>query len=69
MNILSQSYLDAVRWQVLDRARKAEAEVITLKSQLKNETTTSKKTIRDMESSLTRDSWARIQSATRHLPV
>lgn len=50
--------------EVLDRARKAEAEVITLKSQLKNETTSSKKTIRDMESSLT-ECTARTQKAER----
>lgn len=49
---------------MLDRARKAEAEVITLKAQLKGETTTSKKTIRDMESSLT-ESTARTQKAER----
>ncbi|KAM5531460.1 hypothetical protein V8D89_014850 [Ganoderma adspersum] len=54
--------------EVLDRARKAEAEVITLKSQLKNETTTSKKTIRDMESSLT-EGTARTQKAEREYTV
>ncbi|KAI1790298.1 hypothetical protein LXA43DRAFT_973784 [Ganoderma leucocontextum] len=54
--------------EVLDRARKAEAEVITLKSQLKNETTTSKKTIRDMESSLT-ECTARTQKAEREYTV
>ena len=67
MNSLSQFYIDAER-QVLDRARKAEAEVITLKSQLKNETTTSKKTIRDMESSLT-EGTARTQKAEREYAV
>ncbi|KAJ3511614.1 hypothetical protein NLJ89_g4000 [Agrocybe chaxingu] len=38
--------------EVLERARKAEAEATTLKAQLKSETSTSKKTIRDMESAL-----------------
>ncbi|TRM57889.1 hypothetical protein BD626DRAFT_204667 [Schizophyllum amplum] len=38
--------------EVLERARKAEAEVTSLKSQLKTETTTNKKTMREMESSL-----------------
>ena len=38
--------------EVLERARKAEAEVATLKSQLKTETSTSKKTIKDMETTL-----------------
>ncbi|KAJ7491986.1 hypothetical protein FB451DRAFT_1077782 [Mycena latifolia] len=38
--------------EVLERARKAEAEAATLKAQLKSETTTSKKTIREMESTL-----------------
>ena len=38
--------------------------MITLKSQLKNETTSSKKTIRDMESSLT-ECTARTQKAER----
>ncbi|TBU45381.1 hypothetical protein BD309DRAFT_989565 [Dichomitus squalens] len=54
--------------EVLERARKAEAEVISLKSQLKNETTTSKKTIRDMESSLT-ECTARTQKAEREYAV
>ena len=53
---------------MLERARKAEAEVISLKSQLKNETTTSKKTIRDMESSLT-ECTARTQKAEREYAV
>jgi hypothetical protein len=39
-------------FQVLDRARKAEAEAASLKSQLKTETSTSKKTIREMEATL-----------------
>ena len=39
-------------YQVLERARKAEAEAATLKAQLKTETTTSKKTIREMEATL-----------------
>ncbi|KAF9472857.1 hypothetical protein BDN70DRAFT_886506 [Pholiota conissans] len=38
--------------EVLERARKAEAEAAALKTQLKSETTTSKKTIREMESAL-----------------
>ncbi|KAG7094113.1 hypothetical protein E1B28_007727 [Marasmius oreades] len=38
--------------EVLERARKAEAEAATLKSQLKSETATSKKTLREMESQL-----------------
>lgn len=54
--------------QVLERARKAEAEVITLKSQLKNETSTSKKTIKDMESSVT-EYTARTQKAEREYTV
>jgi hypothetical protein len=37
----------------LERARKAEAEVTTLKAQLKSETSTSKKSLREMESALT----------------
>ncbi|KAF8916116.1 hypothetical protein CPB85DRAFT_1291648 [Mucidula mucida] len=39
--------------EVLERARKAESEASQLKSQLKNETSTSKKTLREMESALT----------------
>lgn len=39
--------------EVLDRARKAEAEAATLKQQLKSETSTSKKTLREMEAALT----------------
>lgn len=39
--------------EVLERARKAEAEATTLKQQLKTETTTSKKSLRDMETALT----------------
>lgn len=38
--------------EVLERARKAEAESATLKTQLKGETATSKKSIRDMELAL-----------------
>ncbi|PFH50289.1 hypothetical protein AMATHDRAFT_75694 [Amanita thiersii Skay4041] len=38
--------------EVLERARKAEAEVISVKSQLKTETTTSKKAMREMEAAL-----------------
>lgn len=38
--------------EVLERARKAEAEATTLKSQLKTETSTTKKAMRDMESAL-----------------
>ncbi|KAF8628724.1 hypothetical protein AX17_005946 [Amanita inopinata Kibby_2008] len=39
--------------EVLERARKAEAESATLKSQLKTETTTTKKAMREMEAALT----------------
>ncbi|KAJ8516491.1 hypothetical protein ONZ45_g6203 [Pleurotus djamor] len=39
--------------EVLERARKAEAEAAQLKAQLKTETTTSKKSLREMESALT----------------
>lgn len=53
---------------MLDRARKAEAEVITLRSSLKSETSTSKKTIRDMEASLT-ECTARTQKAEREYTV
>ncbi|KAJ7504232.1 hypothetical protein B0H11DRAFT_1981302 [Mycena galericulata] len=42
--------------EVLDRARKAEAEAAALKSQLKTETTTSKKSLRDMEAALAESS-------------
>ncbi|TFK71441.1 hypothetical protein BDN72DRAFT_817569 [Pluteus cervinus] len=38
--------------EILERARKAEAEAASLKTQLKSETTTSKKTIREMETQL-----------------
>ena len=38
---------------MLERARKAEAETVTLRAQLKAETTTSKKSLRDMEAALT----------------
>ncbi|KAG8221051.1 hypothetical protein J3R82DRAFT_2562 [Butyriboletus roseoflavus] len=38
--------------EVLERARKAEAEAATLKSQLKTETTTSKRSLREMETAL-----------------
>ncbi|TCD69491.1 hypothetical protein EIP91_007421 [Steccherinum ochraceum] len=50
--------------EVLERARKAEAEVVLLKSSLKNETTTSKKSIREMEASLVEAS-ARTQKSER----
>ena len=50
--------------QVLERARKAEAEVVTLKSQLKTETTTSKKSLREMEAALT-EAQARSQKCER----
>ncbi|KAJ2913070.1 hypothetical protein MD484_g7342, partial [Candolleomyces efflorescens] len=39
--------------EVLERARKAEAEATTLKQQLKVETTTSKKSLKEMETALT----------------
>ncbi|KAI0332752.1 hypothetical protein GY45DRAFT_1273463 [Cubamyces sp. BRFM 1775] len=54
--------------EVLERARKAEAEVVTLKAQLKNETSTSKKTIREMETALTEHT-ARTQKAEREYVV
>jgi len=38
--------------QVLERARKAEAEAVALKAQLKAETTSSKKSLREMEAAL-----------------
>lgn len=38
--------------EVLERARRAETEASLLKAQLKNETTTSKKNIREMETAL-----------------
>jgi hypothetical protein len=50
--------------QVLERARKAEAEAATLKSQLKTETATSKKSLREMESALA-ESTALSQKAER----
>jgi len=50
--------------EVLDRARKAEAEVVSLKAQLKTETATSKKSIREMEASLA-ESQARSQKSER----
>ena len=53
---------------MLERARKAEAEVLTLRSQLKSETSTSKKTIRDMESTLA-ECTARTQKAEREYTV
>ena len=49
---------------MLERARKAEAEVVTLKSQLKSETSTSKKTIRETEMALA-ESTARSQKSER----
>jgi hypothetical protein len=50
--------------QVLERARKAEAEATALKSQLKSETATSKKSLREMESALA-ESTALSQKAER----
>ncbi|KAG1834147.1 hypothetical protein EV424DRAFT_1362958 [Suillus variegatus] len=50
--------------EVLERARKAEAEAATLKSQLKTETATSKKSLREMESALL-ESTALSQKAER----
>jgi len=41
-----------IHFQVLERARKAEAEAASLKQHLKQETSTSKKTIREMETQL-----------------
>ncbi|KAH9479196.1 hypothetical protein JR316_0007782 [Psilocybe cubensis] len=54
--------------EVLERARKAEAEAATLKSQLKSETSTSKKTIRELESSLA-ECTARTAKAEREYTV
>ncbi|OBZ74086.1 hypothetical protein A0H81_06269 [Grifola frondosa] len=54
--------------EVLDRARKAEAEVLSLRAQLKSESTNSKKSMRDMETSLT-ESNARSQKAEREYAV
>lgn len=51
-------------FQVLDRARKAEAEVVELKAQLKAETTMSKKTIREMDTALS-ESTVRSQKSER----
>lgn len=51
-------------FQVLERARKAEAEAAALKSQLKSETATSKKSLREMESALA-ESTALSQKAER----
>jgi len=48
--------------EVLDRARRAEAEVVSLKSQLKQETTSSKKTMREMESSVAESSARTLKS-------
>jgi predicted nucleic acid-binding Zn-ribbon protein len=39
--------------QVLERARKAESEAAALKAQLKSETSTAKKTLRELETALT----------------
>ncbi|KAH9832640.1 uncharacterized protein C8Q71DRAFT_713927 [Rhodofomes roseus] len=54
--------------EVLERARKAEAEMITLKTQLKSETTTSKKSLREMETALT-EATARSHKAEREYVV
>jgi hypothetical protein len=43
-------------WQVLERARKAEAEAAVLKAQLKTEMATSKKSLREMEAALSESS-------------
>lgn len=50
--LLLMSYPDWC-YQVLERARKAEAESASLKAQLKSETSASKKSIREMEHALT----------------
>ncbi|KAF7798725.1 hypothetical protein EIP86_009950 [Pleurotus ostreatoroseus] len=50
--------------EVLERARKAESEVVALKAQLKSETTTSKKSMREMETALA-ESTARSQKSER----
>jgi len=54
--------------EVLERARKAEAEVISLRTQVKSETTTSKKSLREMEAALT-EATARSQKAEREYVV
>ncbi|EPT01083.1 hypothetical protein FOMPIDRAFT_1036424 [Fomitopsis schrenkii] len=54
--------------EVLERARKAEAEAIALKSSLKTETTTSKKSLRDTEAALA-EATARSQRAEREYAV
>jgi hypothetical protein len=45
-------------FQVLERARKAEAKVVSLKAQLKAETTSSKKSLCEMEVALTESTQA-----------
>ncbi|KZT69308.1 hypothetical protein DAEQUDRAFT_765615 [Daedalea quercina L-15889] len=54
--------------EVLERARKAEAEVLSLKAQLKSETTSSKKSLREMETALT-EATAHSQKAEREYVV
>ncbi|KAI0923633.1 hypothetical protein AcW1_006531 [Taiwanofungus camphoratus] len=54
--------------EVLERARKAEAEVISLKAQLKSETANSKKSLREMDLSLA-DATAKSQKAEREYIV
>ncbi|KAH9911289.1 uncharacterized protein B0H18DRAFT_873249 [Fomitopsis serialis] len=54
--------------EVLERARKAEAEVIAVKTQVKSETSTSKKSLREMETALT-EATARSQKAEREYVV
>jgi hypothetical protein len=50
--------------QLLERARKAESEVITLRAQLKSETTMSKRQVRDMEATVV-EYTARMQKSER----
>lgn len=49
MSLFSFSYFSFQTTQVLERARKAEAEASSLKAQLKAETSQSKKSLREME--------------------
>ncbi|KAF8997903.1 hypothetical protein BDQ17DRAFT_1248068 [Cyathus striatus] len=55
--------------EVLERARKAEGEAVQLKTQLKNDTTTSKKTIREMESALSESSALSQKSEREYLTL
>jgi hypothetical protein len=54
---------------VLERARKAEAEAATLKTQLKTETTTSKKTVQEMKTALSESSALSQKSEREYLTL